>query len=117
MSRIYAKKVIDRAPVVNLVLGQSIEGVLLSKRAEVKTKFGVSPLVNIELYEPLTIKGAKKGEKHQEFIKGDIVAMFVKAGLVAVMELPEGTECKITCTGQVDTGKGNPAWTYQVDYN
>ena len=119
-TRTYGKKLVLRAPIVDISVGQSLEGVVHSKRAEVQTKFKPTPVMNLELLEDfkyIKYTPSKKSEKPQVFKKGEIVAMFIKAGLVAAMELPEGTECRITCTGTVDTGKGNPAYTYEVEHN
>lgn len=104
-----------RAPTISLDVDQEVEVKILQKRAEVKTKFGVTPVLTMELLAPFTSPPEKKGGKPTSFKTGDAVAMFVKAGLVPVMDLPEGTECRITCTGTVDTGKGNPAYVYSVD--
>lgn len=104
-----------RAPTINLGIGESVEVKILQKRAEVQTKFKAIPLVTLELLAPFETKPEKKGEKPTKYPAGEVVAMFIKAGLVPLMDVAEGTECRITCTGTVDTGKGNPAYTYDVD--
>lgn len=113
--RTFGKKLIMRAPSINLDVDSSVDVKILQKRAEVQTKYKAIPMVTLELLAPFTSKSVKKGVKDTEFKEGDVVAMFIKAGLVPLMDLPEGTECRITCTGTVDTGKGNPAYTYEVD--
>lgn len=114
--RVYGKKIITHAPVVDLEVGQSIEGTVTQKTAEVKTKYGPTPKICITLLEDFrNTKNIKKGDKVKEFKAGEVVAMFVKAGLIAAMEIPEGTACRITCTGTVPSDKGNDAYTFDVE--
>lgn len=105
------KKVALQAPFVTIEKGMVIQGVMTRKRAEVKGKLGVQNIVLVELTDDM--KGPQ-GTKNV-YKKGDTVSLPLKTSLADLFEYPEGTEFRVTCTGQVDTGKGNPAWTFDLE--
>lgn len=118
--RTYGKKLERRAPTISLKVGDTIESIIRAKSATSLSKLGISPIITLELLEPFTAEFKTPGKgpnKIENYKAGDRVSMFIKAGLVSLFDLPEGAACRITCTGTVDTGKGNPAFTYDIDYD
>lgn len=132
-SKVYANQKVSEGTEITMYPGDQLEGILMSKRSEVKTKFKASNLVFIKLEEPFQErvsssdgKKAKKDEaaKNSKVLKngtlhgkGTVVSMWVSVGLNAIMEIPERSEVLVKCTGAKDTGKGHPMTTYEIQYN
>lgn len=111
--RVYGKQATAEGVEVKFVVGDELEATLKLKKSGVQTKFGTTNVAYLKLNEPFKSKG--KDAKAMKV--GDDVFVWIKAGLAGLMDVPEGSEVKITCTGERDTGKGNPMATFDIVYN
>lgn len=131
-SKVYVNSKVSEGTEITMYPGDQLEGILLSKRSEVKTKFKATNLVFIKLEEPFQERVATDGKKAKKdeaaknaktlkngtlHPKGTVVTMWVSTGLNAIMEIPERSEVLVKCVGTKDTGKGNPMTTYEIQYN
>lgn len=91
--------------------GDFLIGTLEKKRAEVKGKFGFKNVAVMKITENCEL-GGKEGRRVYE--PGEVVQMDVPAGMSCLFDEDEGAEVKVIYTGKVDTGKGNPANTFDV---
>jgi hypothetical protein len=110
---------VTQAEDLNLTPGDQLEGILKSKRLGVKTKFKETPLVFIELLDDFVGKTdtTKKGHKPQKFTKGTMVSLWVKAGLKAIMDVPEGSAVLIKNVGLKDMSDGKqPMNMFEIMY-
>jgi len=108
-----------RAPFVKVETGQVISGTITMFTVNTAGKFGERDVVMIELDHDLSWPASSKAADQTRLTakKGDTISYVVKPGLSGLKGLPEGTNVRIEVVGQVDTGKGNPAWSYEVTYD
>lgn len=119
-------KVTLHAPFITIQHGTRIVGTI-ERHTAAANKFNKGepkPVVILRLTEAFSQKvvgkdgkpkAGKDGKALVESYKvGDAVQCDVKAGLLAITDLEPGTEVEIVVTGQIDTGKGNPAWTFEL---
>lgn len=113
------KKLEMRAPFVKYETGMVIDGTIALFTRSASAKFGDRDVVQIRLNSPLTWAPSKnaKDQSRLSAEPGDVVSLEVKPGLAGIKALPEGTDVQIEVVGQVDTGKGNPAWSFEVTYD
>lgn len=109
------KKLTLRSPFVTTHVGMYVHGKIELFGMTTGGKFGAKETVTIILESPCEWTNKKTGEVVRKE-QGDAVRVEVKPGLQALTALPVGTLVEIRCTGTVDTGKGNPAYSYEVTY-
>lgn len=106
-------KSLKRAPIIKWQLGTCFTGTIL-RRGELKGKFGPQTVLTVELTEPFDYV-TKDGEI-KPMAAGECIRAGVKPGYAAILDLPDGTEVSVACTGKVATDKGNDAWAFDVTY-
>lgn len=120
------KPVTLHAPFISIQIGTRVVGTI-ERHTAAANKFNKGepkPVVILRLTEAFNQKvlgkdgkprAGKDGKPLVEAYKvGDAVQLDVKAGLLAICDLEPGTEVEVVVTGQIDTGKGNPAWTFDL---
>ena len=101
------------SPFVKTFVGMYVHGVI-EVFGNSTSKLGTQETATIKLLSPCSWEG--KDKKTVTKHPGEAVRVVIKPGLQAITSLDLGTEVTIECAGTVDTGKGNPAYTYEVSF-
>lgn len=109
------KKLALRSPIIKHAVGLRVQGTITLHSERKGGKFGDQKMVTLLLLEPCTWT-TKDGEV-KTMQAGESVILPVKPGMAAVADLEVGTDVDIECTGTVDVGKGNAAYTFEVFTN
>lgn len=112
------KKLELRVPFVKLEEGMVISGTIVMFTVQESTTYGDRNVVQIRLDEPLSWPPSKKAKEQTRGSAkvDDVVAVEIKAGMSAIKNLAEGTDVTIEVLGKVDTGKAEPAWTFDITF-
>lgn len=113
------KKLELRAPFVKYEEGMIISGEIVLFTIQENKDFGNRDVCHIKLDAdlswPPSSKAKSKDRLHAK--PGDVVALEVKPGLAGLKNLAEGQGVSIEVLGKVDTGKPEPAWSFEVTYD